>query len=250
MSSSRVTILGSGTCVPSLIRSSCSLLLEGEEEKILLDAGPGTMHRLLARNIEIDDIDTIFLSHFHPDHASELAAFLFSTKYPAPMERRKKLQLIGGRGFKQFYESLNKTFDNVLSLPEGFFELHELSDSGESESLLGEFSLKWTTVAHRPESRAYRFTGKTGFSLVYSGDTDFSDNLIELSSGANLLISESAFPDSEKVEGHLTPSLAGEIASRAGVDHLVLTHFYPICESYDIEAQCRSKFTGRITTAT
>ncbi|MFO7849336.1 MAG: MBL fold metallo-hydrolase [Spirochaetia bacterium] len=250
MASGRITVLGSGTCVPSLFRSSCALLLEGESEKILLDAGPGTMHRLLARDIQIDEIDTIFLSHFHPDHAGELPAFFFSTKYPAPMERSKTLRLAGGMGIESFYGGLNEAFDHALSLPEGFLRMHELGERGESDSLLGEFGLAWTTVAHRPESRAYRFTAKNGFSVVYSGDTDYSENLVDLASGADILISESAFPDGEKVEGHLTPSLAGEIASRARVGHLVLTHFYPVCESYDIEAQCRTTFKGPLTTAT
>lgn len=250
MAFGRITVLGSGTCVPSLIRSSCALLLEGRSEKVLLDVGPGTMHRLLARDVQIDDIDAILLSHFHPDHAGELPSFLFSTKYPAPMKRSQTLRLTGGRGIKDFYEALNKSYDHALGLPEGFFQMNELEESGESETLLSDFSLAWTSVAHRPESRAYRFTAKNGFSVVYSGDTDYSESLVDLAAGADILISESAFPDGEKVEGHLTPSLAGEIASRAHVGHLVLTHFYPVCEFYDIEAQCRKSFSGRFTTAT
>ncbi|MFP4268016.1 MAG: MBL fold metallo-hydrolase [Spirochaetaceae bacterium] len=256
MASGRITVLGSGTCVPSLIRSSCALLLEGGSEKVLLDVGPGTMHRLLARDIRIDDIDAIFLSHFHPDHAGELPSFLFSTKYPAPMKRSKKLSLAGGTGLKGFYEGLNETYDYALSLPEEYFCMKELDENGEGvrvgegESLLRDFGLAWTRVAHRPESRAYRFTAKNGFSVVYSGDTDYSETLVDLAGGADLLISESAFPDGERVKGHLTPSLAGEIASRAQVGHLVLTHFYPVCELYDIEAQCRKSYKGRLTMAT
>ncbi len=88
-----------------------------------------------------------------------------------------------------------------------------------------------------------------GESVVYSGDTDFSDNLVTLSTNADLLICESALPDELKVEGHLTPSLAGEIATRANVRKLVLTHFYPQCDLVDIEQECRKTYAGPLVIA-
>ncbi|MBW1758819.1 MAG: ribonuclease Z, partial [Deltaproteobacteria bacterium] len=72
-----VTILGSGTCVPSLERSSCSVLVEIGNSKILFDSGPGTMRRLLEAGTTIFDVSVICYSHFHPDHTSELVPFLF-----------------------------------------------------------------------------------------------------------------------------------------------------------------------------
>ena len=85
--------------------------------------------------------------------------------------------------------------------------------------------------------------------MVYSGDTDFSDNLVTLSKGADFLICESALPDGLKAKGHLTPSLAGEIATRANVRNLVLTHFYPECDLVDIEKQCRKTYDGPLLLA-
>ena len=85
----KATILGSGTCVPSLERSSCSVLLELESARIVMDLGPGTMRRLLEAGVEIFDVTHVFISHFHPDHTGELVPFIFSCKYPN-IERRKK----------------------------------------------------------------------------------------------------------------------------------------------------------------
>ena len=76
------------------------------------------------------------------------------------------------------------------------------------------------------------------------------ENLVEIALNADLMICESAFPDDCKVSGHLTPSLAGNIAQAAGVKRLVLTHFYPACENVDIENQCRSTYNGSIILAT
>ena len=114
----------------------------------------------------------------------------------------------------------------------------------------GGFHLQSAPVAHNPESLAYRVTGSDGRSVVYSGDTDYSENLIGLAENADVLVCESAFPDERKVDGHLTPSLAGEIATRAGVRKLVLTHFYPECDAVDIEAQCRKTYAGPLFLAT
>ncbi|MCP4693176.1 MAG: hypothetical protein GY859_34355 [Desulfobacterales bacterium] len=52
-----------------------------------------------------------------------------------------------------------------------------------------------------------------------------------------------------KVNGHLTPSLAGEIASLAGARKLVLTHFYPECDLVDIEKECGRTYDGPLALA-
>ena len=65
-----VTILGSGTCVPSLQRGSCSVLVQIGNQHLLFDSGPGTMRRLLEAGTTIFDLDYLFYSHFHPDHSA------------------------------------------------------------------------------------------------------------------------------------------------------------------------------------
>ena len=58
-----------------------------------------------------------------------------------------------------------------------------------------------------------KLTDSNGKSIVYSGDTDYCPELIELADNCDLLILECSFPDDMKVEGHLTPSEAGKIAA-------------------------------------
>jgi len=71
-----------------------------------------------------------------------------------------------------------------------------------------------------------------------------------LARGADLLILESSFPDGQGIEGHLTPSQAGDIATRSGAKRLLLTHFYPECLKSDIETQCRKTYQGELILAT
>jgi len=240
----QVTILGSGTCVPSLKRYPSSALVRLGGLTILVDIGPGIMGQLLKLGVDMDEIDGIFLSHFHLDHCADLAPFLFSAKYPE-FTREKKLFLAGGPGLKDWMAGVKKVFGSI-DLPEGYFECIELS--AEQLDLPG-ISLTHMPMVHKPESLGYRFTDDTGFSLVYSGDTDVTENLVRLAENADILICESAMPDGMKVSGHLTPSLAGEMAQRAKVKTLVLTHLYPVCDTVDIEAQAQKTFGGNLKIA-
>jgi len=217
---------------------------------LLFDCGPGVMHRLLEIGVSIVDLSHIFISHFHPDHTGELASILFALKYPAPSSQKRPLTIIAGNGFQSFFQCLKALYGNWIELPADRFTIIELDttrpDHYESES----FSVFSTPVSHRPESIAFRVIDRSGKALVYSGDSDYCDGLIQIARGADLMICESAFPDDHKVKGHLTPSLAGKIARLAGVKRLVLTHFYPSCDQADIEKQCRSTYSSSIILAT
>ncbi|MGB5157822.1 MBL fold metallo-hydrolase [Desulfobacterium sp. N47] len=243
-----VTILGSGTCVPSLKRSSCSVLIETGKAKILIDCGLGTIRRLLENSTEIYDISHILLSHFHPDHTGELVSFLFASKYPDGSKRKIPLTVIGGRGLSNFYAGLKSVFGNWIDLMPSVLNIIEL-DSGKNAIRLNDTVLEYISVEHNVESLAYKITGNNGCSVVYSGDTDFCDNLIKISNNTDLLICESALPDELKVKGHLTPSFAGRIATAANAKKLILTHFYPECDNIDIKAQCRKTYSGELILA-
>jgi ribonuclease BN (tRNA processing enzyme) len=73
--------------------------------------------------------------------------------------------------------------------------------------------------------------------------------LVALARQVGLLICEAAVPDDQKIPGHLTPSLAGEMAAQADVQRLMLTHFYPACDTVDIAAQCRRTYKGPLLLA-
>ena len=239
-----VTILGSGTCVPSLKRSSCSVLLQIGRAKLLFDSGPGTMRRLLEAGITIFDLNYIFYSHFHPDHTAELVPLLFATKYPESHRRQTPLTIVAGRGFEDFFSGLKTVYGQWIEPASGLLETMELSNHSLDSHRFQDFMVESAPVEHNEESIAYRITGAGGYSVVYSGDTEYSENLITLAKKADLLICESALPDDKGVKGHLTPSLAGEIATQAEVTKLMLTHFYPACDQVDIEQECRKTYSG------
>lgn len=244
-----LTILGSGTGVPSLSRSACSILVETAGKKILFDSGPGTMRRLLEAGTTIHELATICCSHFHPDHTAELAPLLFATKYPAGPGRRMPLTLIAGRGFADFLARLRGVYGGWIDIGAEMLTVVEMSTEEEGRRQFEGFELASAPMRHNPESLGFRLTGAGGRSIVYSGDTDTCEALVRLARGADILVCESAFPESGKVSGHLTPAEAGAIAAAAGVGRLVLTHFYPACEDADLEAECRKTYGGPLSLA-
>lgn len=244
-----VTILGSGTCVPSLRRSACAALLRVGGQTLLVDVGPGTSRRLMEAGVPVQSVSALLLTHFHPDHTGELAGFLFSNKYAREPARKAPLELMGGRGFSGFFLGLNELYQGWIDLGSDRLRLTEMATDGPDDHRIGPVRVETRPVNHNPESIAYRLTAPDGASVVLSGDTGPTEALAELAKGADLLICESALPDGMGVPNHLTPSQAGEIATRAGVGKLALTHFYPECDQADVEAQCRRAWTGPLILA-
>ena len=249
MSGVKVTILGSGTCVPSLTRSACAILIETEHAKILFDLGAGTMRKLLEAGIRITEISHLVFSHFHPDHTGEFVSFLFALKYAGLPKRNQSLIIAGSQGLCEFYSKLHSAYGRWIEPDPSAIEFVEMSNCNCEYISFGQFDIESCPVNHIESSLGYRLTTAEGISVVYSGDTDYCDSLVRLAHGADLFVCESAFPDHLKVKGHLTPSLAGRVAADAGVSHLILTHFYPECESVDLEGQCRRTYSGTLTLA-
>lgn len=245
----KITILGSGTCVPSLQRSACSVLMQIDQAVLLFDSGAGTMRRLLEAGLTIDEISYIFYSHLHPDHSGELVGFLFATKYPESYRRRKPFTIVAAKGFSDFYEKLKLAYGDWIELAPGMMNITELDTKGRDHLDGGLFDVDSLPMDHTQSSLAYRITDRQGQSVVYTGDTDVCRNLVTLARDADVLICECALPDELKVPGHLTPSLAGEMATEAGVRKLVLTHFYPECDAVDVAEQCRKTYQGPLVLA-
>jgi ribonuclease BN (tRNA processing enzyme) len=240
-----IIIIGSGTGAPSLRRGSPGLIVRSEHAVALIDSGSGTLRKMLEVGITYLDLDLLLFTHTHPDHTSDLVPILFACKY-AGQPRQKELLCLGGPGFNSFFEKLKNTYGSwiePLSYPLGIKEISH------SPFLFRDLKILSKPTAHLPESLGYRIEFKDGKSAVVSGDTDYCATLVDLATGADLLVLECSFPDEKKTEGHLTPSLAGRIALESGCNRLLLTHLYPVCDRYDILLQCRQVFKGEIILA-
>jgi len=239
-------VLGSGTCIPSNYRASPSLLLMANNQPVLFDMGPGTLRQLTRVGINHDKIGRIFLTHFHPDHTADLIHFLFATRDPSTLERRKPFTITGPMGFKNLLNNLQKAYGKWLDIPSEIMKIEELDTKKQVKRRYNNLNIISNPVKHTPHSLAYRVENEAGKSFVYSGDTDLCDEIVELAKDSDLLILECSFPDGKEMEGHLTPSRAGQIASLAKTNKLMLIHFYPEVLTTDIARDCRKTYAGEL----
>jgi ribonuclease BN (tRNA processing enzyme) len=243
-----LTILGSGTAVPSLRRGAPGYLVRAGGDLLVLDTGPGTMSRLLKQGVAHENVTHLLYSHNHLDHSGELAPWLFASRIPAS-SRVNPLTIIGSAAFLTMLDSLREIYGHWIDPATYNLDRIEMDGAARRRAAFSGWEVTVSPVNHIESSLAYRITSAQGRSLVYSGDTDVSDDLVELARGADLLLIEASSPDGRKIESHLTPSLAGEIASRAGVRKVVLTHFYPACDGVDMLAQLHRTYQGEAALA-
>lgn len=213
--------------MPSKTRAYPCTLLKINNKYLVFDTGPGSLRQLFLAGVTYLDIDHIYYSHFHPDHSLDIVSILFAMRYNEP-KRTKPLYITGPTGLKAFYEGLLSVFGETIK-PKNFGLHFKEIDKG--ELAYDDWKVIAEPLRHSMHSIGFRIESLTGKTLVYSGDTDYCEGIIRLAKKVNTLILECSFPDDRKVEGHLTPRLCAQIAKESRCDRLLLSHFYPACDS-------------------
>jgi ribonuclease BN (tRNA processing enzyme) len=238
------TVIGSGTALPSKERGSpCHHLRLGRDE-VVFDLGSGSVRQLWCRGVDIRDVTLLALSHFHPDHTADLVPLLFALRNPE-FSRPGRLRILGPPGMKEYFGALENLFADWVRPPALDLAIEETS---EGPLDLGGWRVKTAPTGHTADSVAYRVESPGG-SVVYGGDSAFSEEVIELARGADLLVLECSFAEGHPDSGHLTPSKAAIMASRAGVPRLLLTHFYPEADGADLITPARRHYDGELLLA-
>ena len=242
-----ITVVGSGTVVPRLSRHQSCVVAQTGEETIFLDLGNGAVRGMLHAGLDPFAVDRIFFTHFHPDHTTDVVPLMFSIRYGAERERTSPLALYGPQPFESFFGSITGAWGEWM-LGDYPTEVLELPHTCPSPLDLPALRVSWAPAEHRPESIAYRLEGESG-AFVYTGDTEYSDSVVELAREAHTLLIECSFPDNAAVPGHLTPSGAARIAQEAGVERVVLTHIYPPADELDLVREVGRSFDGEVILA-
>lgn len=243
-----LVILGSGTAIPTPDRGAAGYLVIVENEKLMFDCGPGSTRKLAQAGCLLSSLDKVFISHFHPDHVCDLTAILFGSKIPG-YSRTSPLELVGPTGLKNHYEKLINVFGNWLTPKDYELKITEIDTQSPIAKIeFSEYEVEAQMVNHSYPALGYRIKTNSG-TIIYSGDTDYCENIVSLCRKADLAVLECSTPDEKKIHGHLTPGLAGQIAEQAQVKHLVLSHFYPDCDNVDLLSQCSKFYSGQITLA-
>jgi len=243
----QITVAGSGTVVPSLQRRQSCVVVRAGGETLVFDLGSGAVRGMLRADLDPFAVDRIFFTHFHPDHTVDAVPLLFAINHGARGKRTRPLRVAGPEPFTEFWASLMKVWGTWMSGDYATL-LSELPRECPSPIKLAGCRLSWAPAEHRRESVAYRLDAGSG-AFVYTGDTEYSESVVELARDADTLLIECAFPDDTPVAGHLTPSGVASIASKAGVKRVVLTHIYPMTDLLDLVSEVGRSFDGEVIVA-
>jgi len=240
----RLTILGSGTCVPNGERNSAGYFVETSGVQMMLDCGAGTVHALARYHLAWETMTHVFVSHFHVDHIGELASLFFAFKYGMRTTRTEPLWLIGPAGLGRVMEGLKTAFGpGVFELK---FPVHDAHLApGGTIDLTESCRLTVAKTPHTEESLAVRIESR-GRSICYTGDTDYSDELAEFFKGADLLISECSFRERHEGVPHLAVKDVAVMAARAEVARLVVTHFYFEVDEAELKRELERGYAGEV----
>jgi ribonuclease BN (tRNA processing enzyme) len=238
----KLTVLGCSGSVPGPDSPASGYLVESDGYTLVLDLGNGAFGAL-QNHVAPTEVNAVLLSHLHPDHCIDMTSYLVALRY-GPVRPEGRLPVIGPSGTR---DRIGTAYD-PMARKLGLQELFEFSTPASGE--LGPFAVSFAMVNHPVPTYAVRLTAGDR-TLVYSGDTGESEALVSLAAGADLLLCEATFATGEPYvpDLHLTGVQAGEHASRAGVERLVLTHVPPWGSREDAVGEASSTFAGSIQAA-
>ena len=283
-----IGLCGTGSPLPDVHRVGACIAVLAGSHFFVVDAGEGSTRNVLLMNLPLIRADAILLTHFHSDHIADLGEMMLQRW--AGGANQTPVDVIGPTGVERVVEGFNLAYQldagyrvahhGADTMPPsgagGVAKPFALSDEPNvSQVVFDQDGVKVTAfkVDHRPVEPAvgYRFDYK-GRSAVVSGDTVYSESLLEHSQGADVLFHEALNATMVKLMNenasltespvlarithdipsyHSTPEEAAQIASKAGVKHLIYYHIIPPLPSPILHSlfigDARKYYSGSIT---
>ena len=218
-------VLGCRAGAPGEGVAASGYLVRSGGTAILLDCGPGVVLEL-TRHGTAHALSAAIITHTHADHCADLLALAYQRLFPYPLPR---LALWGSAPIQGVLQGLDALF-GIPSLPTlttplaQAFAFHALSANGRCE--IAGLVVETMQTRHPTPTLAVRFPE---LGLVYTADGALTDELVAFACSANLLVAECTYTSADGHDldghGHMTAAQAAQLASRAGVQALLLTHF-------------------------
>ena len=236
--------MGTGAPVPSMERFGPSILVEAGDQKLLFDAGRGAAQRIWQLKVPLGQVNVLFLTHLHSDHVVGIPDVWLTGWIPAAYGRRASpFRVYGPGGTKEMMENLLEAFSwdiNTRQKERNKVEIGAVvAPIDIKEGYVWENAgVKVTpfTVRHSDfidSALGYRID-YAGHSVILSGDTRFSENLIRFAKNADVIIHEVAAANEDTTTNtalvnqilgfHTSPEDAGRVFQQVQPKLAVYSH--------------------------
>jgi ribonuclease BN (tRNA processing enzyme) len=220
----RLTFLGTGDAFASHGRFQSAYFIEAGGCNILMEAGPTALCAMKRMNVAPADLDIILISHLHGDHYGGLPFLILEYLWESP--RRKPLKIAGPPHLEQRSWQL---FNIMFPFSSGDVErvrrnLEFIELQPACKARLGKVEVNTLQVPHMKRDLCFALkiviAGKT---IVFSGDTGWTDDLIDFSAGADLFLCECTYFEN-RLDVHLNYPLLESKRQNFNVKRMMLTH--------------------------
>lgn len=266
-----VTLLGTGSPVPSNVRFSQSILVEAGPDKLLFDLGRGVTIRLAQLGIPFRDITASFITHFHSDHMVGLPDLWLTGWLPTPFaSRTRPMEIYGPKGTEAMTRNLTAAFAEDIRIrladeklpPSGIaFDAHDIGPGvvyARNGVKVTAFATHHGDLIDPNYGYMVEYEGK---KVVISSDTTYDERIAQQAQGADLLIHEVADIDPELLKAyprfkeitahHTSPEEAGRIFALAKPKLAAFTHIIVLkahapldVAPTDVLARTRTTYAG------
>ncbi|MDL4816588.1 MBL fold metallo-hydrolase [Actinomadura opuntiae] len=229
----RVTVVGSGDAFGSGGRFQTCIALAPEASApphVLVDCGATSLVALRQQQIDPNEIDTVLITHLHGDHFGGIPFLVLDGQF---RRRTRDLTVVGPPGTEvRLAQAMEAMFPGSSTVQRRFtVRVREHDDRHTSE--LGPLHVTPFEVRHASGAPAYaiRVETTTG-SVAYSGDTEWTEALLQAADGIDLFLCEGYSP--APIRWHLDLDTLDRHRDRFTCEHMVLTHLSPTALASDL----------------
>ncbi len=258
-----VITTGTGAPLPDPARVGPQAVVVAGDQMLVFDTGPGSTRKLALTGLNISSVNALFLTHFHSDHISDLGELML--QHWTGTGTTEPLKIYGPPGVEEVVGGFLTAYrlDQGYRIdhhgaetmpPSGFGGVAHTFDLG-TELMAsdvvyeaGDVQVIAFNVDHPPVVPAVGFrVNYKDRSVMITGDTIYSDSLIQHAMGADLMVSDSLNHKMSQMvadagkdmdnnltsvtediqESHIRPEEAALVAKEAGVSYLLITHVLP-----------------------
>jgi ribonuclease BN (tRNA processing enzyme) len=210
---SNITLLGTGTCQIEFERRASSVLIQLDALPVLFDCGHGVVQRLLGIGIQHNELNHIIVSHFHPDHVSDLIPLLHAGAWSRRNPRTTDLHIYGPPGIQRIIDGFRDIFGaSSLQQPTYDILVHEVAGNNFS---IGSYEFDFVSLPPAG-NHGLRFTWQ-GRDYAITGDSNFHEHEITFLHQVDLAIIDA---------GHLEDDEIVQLAAASRAKTIVCSHLY------------------------